>query len=291
MPPGWPALQRSMWLIDVILDLLCLLLWMSWRTASASPKDVPWHRTLLRTLRRAAPKTRLHWGYPVMLGAVLLLRGFFYAQLGTALHWVPQLDFDVLTIPFRSDRLGRMMIFSLLGFSQWLGGFYLWLLLLSALSNRVPEGNSFRHFVQVNLGWPDRLPPVVRLLLPIPVVTLLWTGLAWWFGRLGLMPAPVSAWHTAAQGLVLSLGSLLLWQYLLAAIIILFLFHSYIFIGNSPFWEFIEGAGQTLLAPMRRLPLRWGKIDGTPVVALALVFLIAHHGARALETLFHRLPP
>ena len=87
------------------------------------------------------------------------------------------------------------------------------------------------------------------------------------------------------------LGSLLLWQYLLAAIIILFLFHSYIFIGNSPFWEFIEGAGQTLLAPMRRLPLRWGKIDGTPVVALALVFVVAHHGARAIEVLFHRLAP
>lgn len=279
-----------MWLIDVILDLLCLLLWMSWRMASASPKDVPWHRTLLRTLRRAAPKTRLHWAYPAMLGAVLLLRGFFYAQLGPALHWVPQLDFDFVTIPFRSDRIGRMMIFSFLGFAQWLGGFYLWLLLLSALARRVPEGNSFRHFVQVNLGWPDRLPPVVKLLLPVPVMTLLWAGAAWWFGRLGLMPLPLSAWSAGAQGLVLALGSLLLWQYLLAASIILFLIHSYVFIGNSPFWEFVEGVGQALLAPMRRLPLRWGKIDGTPVVALALVFVTAHHGARALEALFHRLP-
>ena len=277
-------------LIDVILDLLCLLLWMSWRMASAAPGDVPWHRTLLRTLRRAAPKTRLHWGYPAILVAVLVLRGFFYAQLGPALHWVPQLDFEVIAIPFRSDRIGRMMIYSFLSFAQWLGGFYLWLLLLSALAHRVPEGNSFRHFVQVNLGWPERLPLFIKLLLPIPAVALIWAGTAWWFGHLGLMPSPVSVWSAIAQGLVLGLGSLLLWQYLLVVVILLFLIHSYIYIGNSPFWEFVEGAGQTLLAPLRKLPLRFGRIDGTPVVALALVFVIAHHGSRTLEMIFRRLP-
>jgi uncharacterized protein YggT (Ycf19 family) len=263
---------------------------MSWRMASASPEDVPWQRTLLRTLRRAAPKGRLHWGYPALLLAVLLLRGLLYFQLGSALHWVPQLDFDLLTIPFRSDRLGRMMLFSFLGFGQWLGGFYLWLLLLSALAHRVPEGNSVRHFVQINLGWPDRLPSVVKLLLPLPVVTLLWAGAAWWFGHLGLMPAPASVGQVMAQGGVLALGSLLLWQYLLAAILILFLIHSYVFIGSTPFSEFIDGVGFAALAPLRWVPLRLGKVDGAPVVALALVFVDAHHGERVLDLLFHRLP-
>ena len=279
-----------MWLIDLILDLLCLLLWISWRVASAAPDDVPWQRTLLRTLRRAAPRGRLHWAYPLALIAMLVLRGFLYFQMGPALHWVPQLDLDLLAVPFRSDRLGRMMIFSLLGFAQWLGGFHLWLLLLSALARRVPEANSLRHFIQVNLSWLDRLPGFIKLLLPLPVVTLLWAGVAWCLEHLGLMPPPVSAAQVFAHGGVLALDCLLLWQYPLAAILLLYLVHSYVFLGNSPFWEFIEGTGQTLLAPLRRLPLRLGKLDIAPLVALVSVFLIAHHGGRALALLFQRLP-
>lgn len=276
-------------ILDLILDGIGLLLWMSWRMAIASPAEVPWHGTLLRTLRRASPTTWLHWGYPIILVLLLLLRGVFYHLVGPALHWVPHLDFGVVTIPCRSDWQGRMMMYSFLSFGQWLGAAYLWFLLLSVLTARVPEGNAFRHFVQVNLGWLERLPAVLKLLLPVVVVALVWSGLRWWFAQLGLMPPPGAPAHVIAQGGVLGVESLLAWQYLLVAILLLFLLHSYFYIGTSPFWIFIEGAGMALLAPVRRFRLRLGKFDFAPVVALALVFIAAHHGEPMLELLFRRL--
>jgi uncharacterized protein YggT (Ycf19 family) len=277
-------------LFDLILDLLCLLLWVSWRMASHSPGEVPWHRTLLRTLRRASPKTRVHWGYPVLLIGILILRGLLYQQIGSAMSWVPHLDFGPVAIPFRSDRIDRMMLFSGLSFGQWLGGFYLWLLMLSALSQSVPEGNAFRHFGQVNLGWPDEWPTLLKLTLPVPAVAVLWFGLIWCFARLGLMPVPASVWQAAQQGIVLGLTSVLLWKYLLVGILFLHLLHCYIYLGKSPFWEFVEGLGRSLLSPLQRIPLRVRSVDFAPLVVLALVFLIAEITGHWLEMLYRRLP-
>lgn len=277
-------------LIDLILDALCLLLWVSWRMACTSPGEVPWHRTLLRTLRRAAPKTRIHWAYLVLLVGILSLRGLIYHEIGSALSWVPHLDFGPVAIPFRSDRLSRMMWFSGLSFGQWLGGFYLWLLLLSALAQSVPEGNAFRHLVEVNLGWLDEWPAFLKLSLPVPVVAVLWLGLTWCFARTGLMPAPLSVWHAAEQGIVLGLTSLLLWEYLLVGILILYLLHCYLYLGKSPFWKFVEGIGRRLVSPLNWIPLRVRGLDFAPLVALALVLLIAENSGRWLVILYRRLP-
>jgi uncharacterized protein YggT (Ycf19 family) len=47
---------------------------------------------------------------------------------------------------------------------------------------------------------------------------------------------------------------------------------------------------QTLLSPLKKFPLRAGKVDFAPVLALGLLFLAAEFAGRGLNLLYARLP-
>jgi uncharacterized protein YggT (Ycf19 family) len=92
------------------------------------------------------------------------------------------------------------------------------------------------------------------------------------------------------QSLVIGLGSYLLWKFPAGAILALHLLNSYVYFGKNPFWKYVNVTAQNLLLPLKKIPLRAGRVDFAPVAAVGLVFLAAESAARALDFLYARLP-
>jgi uncharacterized protein YggT (Ycf19 family) len=56
------------------------------------------------------------------------------------------------------------------------------------------------------------------------------------------------------------------------------------------FWQFINVPAQRFLRPLQWIPLRIGKIDLLPALAIVLVFYAAEFGQMGLTKLYGRLP-
>jgi hypothetical protein len=157
-------------LIDFILNLVGLMLWLNWQAKLLPVSGQP-GTSLISTLRPAGPpRPRIY--YLGVLAVLLMARALFYWQVGQPIHWLPRLPLGPITLSFRSDLLGRMVLFSFLSFGVALGIFYLWLLLLSWV-NAAAEGEMGQRVVRAYLGKLDRWPSVIKLILPLTV-----TGLA-----------------------------------------------------------------------------------------------------------------
>jgi uncharacterized protein YggT (Ycf19 family) len=281
-----------MGLINLILNLAGLLLWLNWRSIRFDPFSQTTPATLAGTLRRAAPSRIKRWHFLAALGALLLLRGLVYWQIGAAVDWTPHLHLDVMerAIPFRSDDAGLMLLFSGLSFGITLGLFYLCLLLLSLVNDRGTAADPLQKIVRLQLGRIDRWPWPVRALLPLLVTGLCWYLLSLLFVRLRLTLPLGSNSHRLEQALVVGLGAYLNWRFLIGGLLALHLVSTYIYLGNQPFWSFIAATGRNLLTPLRPVPLHLGKVDFAPLVGMALVFLFAELAERALALLHSHLP-
>lgn len=275
-------------LIDLILNLAGLLLWLNWRSIRFDPLGKRTPATLIGTLRRAEPRRFRRWHLLAALGGLLLLRALFYWQIGSAAHWTGTLNLSVITLSFRSDYFVRMLLFSIFSFGLTLGVFYLWLLLLSILAG--PEPLPFHRLVRMPLGGIDRWARGVKFLLPLMVTATFWWLASWLLAWLQVIPEPVSPAHRIEESLVIGLSSYLAWKYLAGALLVLHLLTSYIYFGKHPFWGYVNAGAQTLLSPLRALPLRVGKADFAPVVGIVLVFLAAELAGRGLVFLYERLP-
>ncbi len=277
-------------LIDSILNLACLLLWFNWRSLRlAAPEKSPL-MSLASTLRKAGPQRRGRWVPLASLTAILGVRGVFYWNVGSALNWTPKLELGVISLPFRSNDVGRMLWFSGLSFLQVLAVFYAWLLLLSVINAKLPNDEPGQRLVRWHLGWVERWPSWLKFMLPMIVTAMVWglanPSLVQW----GMVPAPLSRSHLWQQALLLGLTSFLSWKLLLVAICGLYLVNSYVHLGESYFWTFVNLTGSNLLGPLRRWPLCIGKVDLSPVLAMVVVFGVAHWAGRWLPAMFQRLP-
>src|SRR5882757_2252731 len=96
--------------VDFILNLAGLLLWIKWRSLPFDPIHRRTPATLVGTLRRAAPSHFRRWHLLVLIALLLLCRAEFYRLLGPAMHWTGRLDLGVITLSFRSDLSGRMLL-------------------------------------------------------------------------------------------------------------------------------------------------------------------------------------
>jgi hypothetical protein len=90
-----------------------------------------------------------------VIAGLLMGRGLLYWQVGAAVDWNPSLELGVISVSFRSDFLGRILLFSWLSFGVTLVVFYLWLLFLSLVNNAV-EANSIQRWIDRHLGWFGR---------------------------------------------------------------------------------------------------------------------------------------
>ena len=58
------------------------------------------------------------------------------------------------------------------------------------------------------------------------------------------------------------------------------LLNTYIYFGKHPFWNYVNATAQTLLAPLRKIPLRAGRVDFAPVVGIVIIFFAAELAER-----------
>jgi uncharacterized protein YggT (Ycf19 family) len=269
-------------LIDFILNVAGLLLWLNWR-AVAPPQVAPAGTAGLTLPRRADPPgTR--WGYLLGLLALLIGRAVFYWQAGSRLNWVPDIPLSTSALLFRSDLPGRMVLFSVFSFGATLGFFYLCLLLLSSVNAPVSDADPGQRLVRLHLGRLERWPNAVKLLLPLVVTTALWCALHPLLLRLGMVPE-VPAWQLLAQGAVLGLAVYLALKFLVVGFLALYVLNSYVYLGDLPFLNYVNTTARGLLRPLRRLPLRIGRVDLAPLAGMALVMLAVYWGRRGLDRL------
>lgn len=276
-----------MGIIDFILNLAGLLLWLNWRSLRFDPLGQRRPATLIGTLRRAEPRRLRRWHLLAALGGLLLLRAIFYWQIGSGIGWAAgKLNLGVIALSFRSDSFGRILLFSFSSFGLTLGVFYLWLLLFSILDGPEP----FHRLVRMQLGPMDRWPRGIKVSLPFILAAGSWWLASWALAWLAIVPPPVSAAQRIEESLIIGLGSYLAWKYAAGALLALYLLNSYVYFGRHSFWYYVAGEAQTLLRPLRAVPLRAGRADFAPVVGIALVFLFAELAERGLAAIYLKLP-
>jgi len=272
-----------MGLIDSILNLAGLLLWLNWCAVRFDPLARPAPKTLVGTLRRAEPSHLQRWKFLAGLATLLLVRAFIYRQIGSALSWTPALNLAAIVLPFRSEFFGRMLLYSLLSFACTLVVFYLWLLFLAIVNRGVSEEEPFHKLIRLYLGRVARWPRALQCVLPLALGAGLWLAFRPLLVRMEITSHAQSNAHVILQALLIGGGSYLTWRYVVAFFLLAYLLNSYVYLGNHPIWSFVNATARNLLAPLRRLPLRLGKVDFAPVLGIALVFLLA-------ETILRWLP-
>ena len=273
--------------IDFILNLAGLLLWLNWRSLGFAQAQASANNPLLRTLKRPEASRTKRWLYLIALGALLLFRPVIYRHIGSAIDWTPHLPLNVLSLPFRSDLPDRMLWYSVLSFAIALFLFYSWLLLLSVINEAETETDPLQKLVSLHLGWIDRLPAYVKIVLPELVACLLWAGLTPLFAKAGILPTPASAARTWEQSLVIGLATFLTWKWLLVGVLLLHLLNSYVYLGESPLFRFVTITARHLLRPLQPLRLQIQRVDFAPLAGIGLVVLFEYFCSRVLTELYH----
>lgn len=274
--------------IDIILNCVCLLLWLNWRSRRMiNVPRVP-GLALIGTLTRAGASAPERWTSPLALLVILLLRAVIYAQVGHSARWHPQISVAAFVLPFRPDLFPHMLAYSLLNFLLCAGAFYFSLLLVAGVNRGASPADSWTALARMHLGVLGRCPGWLCLVAPFVTVLLFWmlTGPLLAFMAIH---APIRSFnHLLVQSAIVGLGGWLLWQYLIVIVLLLHLVSSYVFLGNAPVWSFVAATARGLLRPLAPLPLRIGKIDLRPPFALAAAVTLALHVPRGLAWLYER---
>src|SRR4051812_2093984 len=203
-------------LIHWILDIAALLLWVDWRSGRVVALKTGQVAISITNSIRATEKSRFRGlGSLAGLAVLLLVRPFIYSSLGSSLEWTPRINLLAISIPWRTDFLGQMFVFSFLSFLCTLGIFYSWLLLLNSVNTDVPENDLVHRFVRFQLGWLARLPAWFKLLLPPLAAGLCWAAAAPLLQRSQMIPAPKSGSHYFQQASIFFIAALLLWRWVL----------------------------------------------------------------------------
>lgn len=274
-----------MGIVDFILNLAGLLLWLNWRSIRFDPLAKRRPATLMGTLRPAGPKRLLRWHLLAFIAGLLVLRALVYYWFGAATMWTGQLDFGPVVLSCRSDWFLRILAYSFFSFGLTLGIFYICLLPLSLLAGPEP----FHSLVKIPLGRVDEWPRWAKILLPFFATAGFWWLASWVFVWLQILPKPVSPAARFEESLIIGLSSYLLWKFPLGAVLVLHLLNSYVYFGQHFFWKYINATAQTLLAPLKKVPLQASKLDFAPVVGLVVIFAAAQGLAQLLWRLYARL--
>ncbi|HEY1489654.1 MAG TPA: hypothetical protein VGF90_01330 [Verrucomicrobiae bacterium] len=276
--------------VDFILNLAGLLLWLNWCSLPFDPFNKRTPATLAGTLRRTGPSQFRRWHLLAAIGALLILRALLYWWIGPAAHWTGKLDLGVISLSFRSDLLGRMFMFSIFSLVLTVAIFYLWLLLLSLLAQSATNNGPIHRLVRMSLGGMDGWPRRAKIIAPFAAVAPVWWLASWLLAWREIIPKPLSAAHRLEESVVIGLGSYLAWKWVAVTLLVLHLLNTYIYFGIHPLWNYVNVTAQTLLSPLRKIPLRTGRVDFAPAVGIAIVFLAGGLVERGLGWLYTRLP-
>jgi uncharacterized protein YggT (Ycf19 family) len=263
-----------MGLIDCILNIVGVLLWLSWRSVRYDPLGKASPATLAATLKRAEPRRLKGWPYLVSLMLLLLFRAVAYKQLATSVGWTPKLDLGMVVVPFRNDSFRSVLVYSIFSFARILILVYLWVLILSLLNRGEPESGPLQKLLRVQLGRIHRWRWLAQALLPLWLISGLWVAVYPVLLGLGLITRVSSHAHLLEQGLLVAAAAYCTLKFLLPVILMLYLVVSYVYLGSNPLWDFVTTTSRTLLVPLRRLPLKLGRLDLAPIVGVILLLVV-----------------
>ncbi len=257
--------------IDFILNLSGVLLLLSWRSMHFDPLAKGAPVTLVGTLKRAEPRRLKGWQLAAVLSTLIGLRAVLYWLIGSPADWTPKLNLELVVLAFRSDFFRAALVYSCLSFVRFLIVFYFWLLILAILNRETGDTDPIQKLVRLHLGRTARWPWPAQLLIPFLIVIGLWIGLHPLLVPLGVVAPVHSTTHLAEEGLLVGLGLVLSLKYVLPAFLLLHLVASYVYLGSNPLWDFVGNTAGNLTAPLRRLPLRFGRVDFSPAVGIVLI--------------------
>ncbi len=257
--------------IDWILNLACLFLWIDWRSGTLTKRPRP-VLSLASAVRPAERRLRAEFGSLAVLAFILLVRPCFYYSIGSKLNWTPQLDLFALSLPWRSDLLGRMYIYSSITFLLTLGFFYSATLLLSAVNRQLPDSEVMQQFVRLQLGWAEKIPWPIKLLLPSFLAGVMWAAALPLFAAIDLIPSVPESEAIWGQSLAFALAALLAWKWLVLVIFLLHLVNVYVYLGTHPVWPYISLTARKLLLPLSFLS--FSKVDLAPIIGMAILLLV-----------------
>jgi uncharacterized protein YggT (Ycf19 family) len=262
--------------IDFILNLVGLLLWLSWRSMRFDPLVKSSPVTLIGTLKRAESRRLRGWQVAVVLGAIVSLRAVLYWIIGAPADWTPKLNLEFVVLAFRSDSFRSMCVFSCLSFARALVVLYFWLATLTIINRSTIEADPVQKLVRLHLGRMASWPWPVQLLLPYLATLALWIGVEPLLVNLGVMAPVHSTAHLFGQASLVGLGLVLSLKYVLPIFLCLHLIASYIYLGTSPVWNFIATTSTHVTAPLHLLPLRFARLDFTPLAGAVLILALLH---------------
>ena len=276
-------------LVDLLLNYAALLLWVAWRATGFDRG--PGGRAPFSALLPSGSATpgRRH-GYLVALAVVVVGRSWIYWRLGSEVNWVAGLDLGILSLSFNSAAWSRMLLYSVLEFVALWFAFHLWLLLLSIVNRALPDTDLWQRSVRRHLGWIEAWPAVLKLVAPWIIVAAVWVVANPLLADLGLAVRPKVTLHLWQQGVLVGIGTCVVWKHLIGLVLLLHVLNSYLYLGNRPFWSFINATARHLLRPIRWMPLRAGRVDLTPVVAIAAGYLGFGLLEMGLHRWFERIP-
>lgn len=260
-------------IIDFILNIAGLLLWLSWRSAQADPLAKRSPLTLAGTLKGPEANRLGAWQALVALVVLLVLRAGLYWQIGPSADWTPRIDLFFVALAFRADDWQAALLFSGLSFLRTLVIFHFWLLTLSFINRSQPETDSMHRLVRSQLGVVGRWPRAVQFILPAVGVTLLWAVLSPVLVQAGVIER-TTAPQVLKQGLFVSGSLYLSLKFLLPAFLLSDLVLTYVYLGQSPILEYVSATARRLTAPLKWLPLSFGRIDLTPVLSAIVILLL-----------------
>jgi hypothetical protein len=263
-------------LIDFILNLAGLLLWLNWRSHRLDPLTYATPATLVGTIKRTKSNRLSRWNFLFAVAGLIFFRAWFYLKMGSAVDWTPKLHLGAVVLPFPLARNGQdfflaALLFSALSFLRMVLIFYFWLMLVVIINRRVTNPDPIHKFLLLQLGRAAQWPPWLQLLTPVITSAVLWLIFYPLLARLGIINWAHSDWHVAGQCAVIGASLFLSLKYLLPSLLLLHLIVSYVYLGNSAFWDFVSTTSRNVLFSQ---PLRAGKLDLTPVLGLILTILI-----------------
>lgn len=269
-------------LIDFILNIAGLMLWLNWRSLRLDPFHRATPATLSGTVRRAEPMRLKRWHFLGALIALLVIRAFFYGQIGPAVGWTPRLNLSIITLAFPLARAGQIfyrsaLLFSLLSFVVVVVIFYFCLLAVAVINRRVTNPDSLQKLLLAQLGRPARWPLLIQLALPFIVCAALWMVCRPLLDSVGVTSPVRSNVLLLEQGLVLGLSACYSLRFLLLTFLVAYIVVSYVYLGTNPLWEFVSTTSRNILSPLKRLPLQFGKVNLAPVMAIVLIVVVFYY--------------
>jgi uncharacterized protein YggT (Ycf19 family) len=182
-----------------------------------------------------------------------------------------------------------MLLYSVLSFGVTMAVVFLTLLLVSLLGRNEGADSSLPRLARAHLGRLENWPTPMKALLPLVAGAVTWWALSWPLAAWGLIPQPMSEAHRLAQAALVGVSTYVAWKYLVVALLALHLVNSYVFFGRQPIWNYSNASARALLAPLRPIPLRAGKVDFAPIVGIVLVIVAARFAEIGLAEFYLRL--